>query len=545
MKHLSLWGLGLVLSFLGSAAMACVTPQELYLASDQRDAEHENFNKAFSCQALTNDTLEVALIALGRVGGEKAANRVLPYLSHDSAKVREAAVFALGIAGVPSMGEHLTSALKQEKAPTVKYQMALAIGNMGYSQAQQILTEIINQSEDSQEIRGALQGLINLSSFHSSRLGSFENLSSSQLYKALWQQETQLEASYLMARRNLMEMTQVNSALKELDKLPPMVQAKMVRALGNTQLNKVLPMLLTHIQKEHIGIRVNAIRGLADFPDNPAAMAGVLIALKQNDTVSQVTALQTLHNDWLDNDDVYQAVTKKLSSNNSWVQSEALMVLIRANKADGDTTQKWVNSTDPNLQRAAIAYFSKLQDEDQLQQLVKSDKAIIARGAQQALQPERETSGEPSNTPEELPDVDSIVLLNTTQGPITIQLYADTPYTSANFIRLVNDGYYDNSYFHRVIPDFVAQGGSNIGDGSGSVDYSIREELSYRSHLPGTVGMATLGKDTGGGQFFINTAPNLHLDSNYTIFGKVVEGMDNAMQLEQNDKVISAKIVAD
>lgn len=543
MKDLSLWGLGLVLSLLGSTALACVTPQELYYASDQRDTEHKTFERALNCENLSADKLEVTLIALGRVGGEKATNKVLPYLNHDNAQVRQAAAFALSIADVPSLGKAVVNALKTEKNSAVKYQLAFAIGNMGYPQAQSILTEIINESEDRLEIRGALQGLINLSSFHDSLIGSFESLDSSKLYDALLESETALEASYLMARRNLMEMTQVDRSLKQLDEFQPLVKAKMIRALANTQLNKVLPMLLTHIQQEDIGIRVNAIRGLANFPDNQAAMAGVLIALKQNDVISQVTALQTLNNNWLENDTVYQAVTNKLSSDNSWVQSEALMVLIRANKADGNTAKKWTNSSDSNLQRAAIAYFSKQNDKAMLQQLAESDKAIIARGAQQALKPEQEKPGKPSQTPTELSDVDSVVLLNTTKGPVTIQLFADTPYTSSNFVRLVNDGYYDNSYFHRVIPDFVAQGGSNIGDGSGSVGYSIREELSYRSHLPGTVGMATLGKDTGGGQFFINIAPNLHLDSNYTIFGEVIQGMENAMKLEQNDKVISAEVV--
>lgn len=543
MKHLGLWGLGLVLGLLGNAALACVTPQALYAAADKRDAEHETFNKALSCQTISTDDLEVLLIALGRVGGEKAATRVLPYLNHESAQVREAAAFALGIAAFPSMSETLVKALKQEKESSVKYRIAVAIGNLGHTEAQQVLTTIINQSEDSQEIRGALQGLVNLSSFHRSKLSSFENLDSSQLYKALWQPETQLEASYLMARRNLMEMTQVDLALKQLDALGPKAQAKMVRALANTELEKVLPMLLTHVQHENIGVRVNAIRGLANFPNNPAARAGALIALQQKDVMSQVTALQTLHNDWLESDNIHQTVNQKLSSENSWIQSEALMVLIRADKAEGKTAQKWVSSSDPNLQRAAIAYYSKLKDKKILQELAESDKAIIARGAQQALSPEQEAPGTPSKTPDELPELDAAVLLQTTKGPVTIKLFADTPYTSANFIRLINDGYYDNTYFHRVIPDFVAQGGSKIGDGSGSVGYRIREELSYRSHLPGTVGMATLGKDTGGGQFFINTAPNLHLDSNYTIFGEVVDGMENAMKLEQNDRVISAKII--
>ncbi|GAA4357898.1 peptidylprolyl isomerase [Kangiella marina] len=544
MKHLILWALGALFGLFSSISLACVTPAQLYQAADQRDAEHVNFNKALGCESLSADTLEVALIALGRVGGEVAMNKVLPYLTHEQAHVRQAAAFALGIGGVPTLGEHLVKALDSEIEPSVQYRMALAIGNMGYPKAQPVLTDIINQSDSPEKIRGALQGLVNLSSFHPSLIGSFEHLSSSQLIKALWDPKTQLEASYLMSRRNLMEMQQVDQVLQQLDTLEPRAQAKMIRALANTQLNKVLPMLLTHIQKENIGIRVSAIRGLANFKENPAALAGVLIALKQKDVMSQVTALQTMNNSWLEKDNVHSAVANQLNSDNTWVQYEAMMALIRGDKADRKIVTLWSKSDDPNLQRAAIAYFTKRKDHETLETLAKSDRAIIAKGAQQALNQKAETASSAAATPDRLPELHTVVL-NTTKGIIKLKLFEDTPYTSANFLKLVEEGYYDNSYFHRVIHDFVAQGGSNIGDGSGSVGYSIREELSYRSHLPGTVGMATLGKDTGGAQFFINTAPNLHLDSNYTIFGEVIEGMGVAMLLEQNDRVVKAEVLTD
>ncbi|MRX28605.1 peptidylprolyl isomerase [Kangiella sp. HZ709] len=135
-----------------------------------------------------------------------------------------------------------------------------------------------------------------------------------------------------------------------------------------------------------------------------------------------------------------------------------------------------------------------------------------------------------------------LLTLKTTQGDIVIRLFEDTPYTAANFIKLAQQGFYDKSYFHRVIPNFVAQGGGRFGDGSGSVGYSIREELNQRSHRYGTIGMATSGKDTGGGQFFINLAPNLHLDSNYTIFAEVIAGMEVALKLKQNDQVLVVEI---
>ena len=134
---------------------------------------------------------------------------------------------------------------------------------------------------------------------------------------------------------------------------------------------------------------------------------------------------------------------------------------------------------------------------------------------------------------------DKILRLKTTAGNIDIKLNKQAIFTAANFLELARKGYYDNSYFSRVIGNFVAQGGDTIGDGNGSSNLSIREEISYLSHKIGSVGMATSGKDTGDSQFFINTANNTHLDRNYTVFAEVIDGLNNALKLSNGDKIIS------
>lgn len=554
MKRLYLLGMGLVFATMSTAALACVHPNDIYYWADKRDAEHFKFEEALNCQDLSPEILEMTIISLGRIGGEKAISQVVPYLKHDNPTIRQAAAFALGIGKVPAAGEQIVNVLKAEKDPQVQYRQALALGNMGYVDAQKVLTQIINQSKSAQKVRGALQGLVILSAFHKDRVTSFDTIDMDKVIEHLENTETELEASYLMARQTIIQPQHIDRLLTLLPTLKAPSQANVIRGLANTKNKKVLPTLLSQLHNTDNGIRVNSIRGLANFPDNPVAIAGALEAINANETVnqetvSQVTVLQTIDPSWLNNDVLLKAVNSKLDSNNTWVQSEALQALIRGDKAEetGSVTEavatSWLVENDPNLQRAAIAHFVKQKDTKTLQKLATSDKKIIANGAKQALNPEPETAEEPNQTDDALPPLPAVVELMTTKGKITIELFADTPYTSTNFIDLVDSGFYDKSYFHRVIPNFVAQGGSDVGDGSGTVGYSIREELSYRSHLPGTVGMATLGKDTGGAQFFINIAPNLHLDSNYTIFGQVIEGMDVAMQLEQNDQVISAKTV--
>ncbi|MBI4405522.1 MAG: peptidylprolyl isomerase [Deltaproteobacteria bacterium] len=135
------------------------------------------------------------------------------------------------------------------------------------------------------------------------------------------------------------------------------------------------------------------------------------------------------------------------------------------------------------------------------------------------------------------------VIIKTNRGEIELQMQEQAPLNAVNFVRLVKKGFYDKKTFHRVVPNFVVQGGDPRGDGYGGPGYSVRDEVSSFSHQRGVVGMATAGKDTGGCQFFINLAPNLHLDGRYTAFGKVIRGMEVADRLEVGDQIINARVV--
>lgn len=117
----------------------------------------------------------------------------------------------------------------------------------------------------------------------------------------------------------------------------------------------------------------------------------------------------------------------------------------------------------------------------------------------------------------------------------------DAPNTVANFVKLSKDGYYDGLTFHRVIPNFVVQGGCPNGDGRGGPGYTIDCELDggNQYHDRGVLSMAHAGRNTGGSQFFIchsrdNTA---HLDGNHTCFGKVVEGLEVIDDIRQGDRI--------
>ena len=118
-------------------------------------------------------------------------------------------------------------------------------------------------------------------------------------------------------------------------------------------------------------------------------------------------------------------------------------------------------------------------------------------------------------------------VFDTNMGSFKVELYEDkAPVTTGNFIKLAESGFYDGIIFHRVIPDFMIQGGDPDGDGTGGPGYSIKDEFGpgLKHDSPGILSMANAGPNTGGSQFFITVAPASWLDGKHAIFGKVVEG---------------------
>jgi cyclophilin family peptidyl-prolyl cis-trans isomerase len=129
--------------------------------------------------------------------------------------------------------------------------------------------------------------------------------------------------------------------------------------------------------------------------------------------------------------------------------------------------------------------------------------------------------------------------INTVRGPIRIELFgSDAPLTVWNFLTLARSGFYRNTRFHRVVPNFVAQDGDPRGDGNGGPGYAIRDEMNPRRYERGAVGMALSGPDTGGSQYFITHSAQPHLDGHYTVFGRVARGYDVLDKIVQGDLIM-------
>ena len=135
--------------------------------------------------------------------------------------------------------------------------------------------------------------------------------------------------------------------------------------------------------------------------------------------------------------------------------------------------------------------------------------------------------------------------VETDKGTIELELYPEhAPKTVNNFVALAQDGFYDGVTFHRVIPNFMVQGGDPTGTGTGGPGYNFEDEVKGNPlrHETGVISMANAGPNTNGSQFFITHAPQPHLDGRHTVFGKVTGGQDVVDAIEQGDAIQKVKV---
>ena len=140
-----------------------------------------------------------------------------------------------------------------------------------------------------------------------------------------------------------------------------------------------------------------------------------------------------------------------------------------------------------------------------------------------------------------------LIYIVTSKGTINLELYPEhAPMTVNNFVFLAEQGFYDDVTFHRVIDNFVIQGGDPTGTGSGGPGYRFADETygNPLKHGTGYISMANAGPNTNGSQFFITHSPQPHLDGKHTVFGKVVDGMDVVNAIKQGDKMIQVTVTA-
>lgn len=333
---------------------------------------------------------------------------------------------------------------------------------------------------------------------------------------------------------------------------PAMLEAVGALAISNQRINlDLMPWLLNHVEddrKQEATAALNAwgrcwyvyrnmMAGYSYWTPTDTLFEGVLLrALKKHSKPDKLNpaAIKTIG----------AILSDQSFSNRNYVKPVSNALFVFAGENDIETMASLLES------------LGKMKRRDALQTVKKYlgyENKLVRRKAADAYS---QISGDPAPLPTTIvlpTKIDMtpfrdytknpVATLTTSKGTIEIELFlGETTFTVANFIRLIQQHFYDGLSFHRVIPNFVVQGGDPNGDGTGSPGYTIRSEFTPRSFERGIVGMASAGKDTEGSQFFIMHSHHPHLDGNYTPFGKVIKGMEVVDQIEVGDKIISASI---
>ncbi|MDQ7050769.1 MAG: peptidylprolyl isomerase [Enterobacterales bacterium] len=530
---------------------------------DQRQLDHKLFQSALSQS--DSQLQEIALQGLGRIGGAEILPLVKPFLVNPNPKLRQMSAFALGISLQPEVAEALWQALATEKNSMVKQELYLAIGNLGGKNLAQRMVKPFFKETDPLVQAKMLNALSIAITMHKN-VRSDMNMKNKQkdivfadLLKLMEKDDAlTYHIAYFLARIKGIQ-SQISPA--QLQRFTYLIKTtnnkKMIaRLVGKVTKRKhlanrrLLSWLIEQSESKDVPLACEAIKAMSSLLYIPQAKIQLgKLHISTSPVIAQ-TALETLAQSPLGGSKIMKLLKKQLKSKRPGMVVEAMAGLIkRQDREDMSWAVKIMAHPDPYVK---LHFIQLVADKDfegfknVISNLSHDKDPRVSHFAKRLL--EKKQNNKPSsfdNTSidQALASRGKKILFHTHAGDFIMQMNDQAIYTTANFIRLVKKGFYNHSYFIRVIGNFVAQGGDPIGDGNGSSGELIREEISYLSHLTGTVGMATSGKDTGDSQFFININDNTHLDRRYTVFAKVIEGMDVVYQLANGDQIISAKIV--
>ena len=274
----------------------------------------------------------------------------------------------------------------------------------------------------------------------------------------------------------------------------------------------------------------DVLRSLAAF--KPADLAAVLRnQLKESDVIVRATAAEligTLPADEQNGNALIAALSVALADSDLNDAALAILDALAKQRSANDAIKSALRSRDYLIRRRAVALlkengvgdFSKEIGFVETQNKLSDYRRAVLRFSK-AVQ----------------------AIVTTSRGSFTLRLLAEqAPLNVDNFIQLSRKGYFNGIAFHRVVPNFVIQGGDPRGDGNGGPGYQIRCEINQESYERGTVGMALSGKDTGGSQWFVTHSPQPHLDGGYTVFGRVIAGMDVVDSITRGDVISSITV---
>jgi cyclophilin family peptidyl-prolyl cis-trans isomerase/HEAT repeat protein len=510
------------------------------------------------------------------------------YLAHSDHRVREGACYALWRAGAKSSSNDLAGIARNDPVRTVRIAALYSLVRLGIKDPFDIYAQFLPDSDpfvrstaingiglakdDSKTFLVAVglndkdnnvvaQAIMSLASIGSPKAieylkNEYDNESDEKLKILMLESFAKLKSDAI-----------AEAAHRDIDSLEsPNIKAAGIIYLAKIDGAEVLPLIDTLEQLKNRSVNVGIVRALgaiggenvkprlnAFFKDSlPDVRAAAFEELIKNDAVN----LDYYINAALNDTDFVVASTAvdKIGELKAHLYLGRLLAFMK----NGE-------KTDPDLKRSIItaaAVFLDSTDVDSLAEDIvfhglQDKEYVVSRDAANVYRKKLGIDKSAYvNKPEGLLNKREIknfitryaknpkALISTDKGDIEIELYPDTaPLTVYNFIKLAREQFYDGLNFHRVVPGFVIQGGDPRGDGSGGPGYYIRCEYSDKPFDRGAVGIATSGKDTGGSQFFIMLGKAPHLDARYTLFGKVLKGMETVDKIVKGDKIKAIQII--
>lgn len=461
-----------------------------------------------------------AVYALEKVESPRVVEKVLPFLGHEHAAVRAHAARTLG---------------KQESKKSVR-----ALTSLLSDRKEQVLIQTINalktilEDEHDPKVVEPLGNLATKHASHHVRRAAVEALSANAhksakdylAQSALDRNPGIRAASYIGLSRSLGKNALIflPSGLKDSDRI---VRAAAIEAHGVTREEKKLDVMTDALSSDTDPmIRSAAVRGLSHHKYDPASPA-LLAALNDDDWVVATEAVTALGD--IGDEKAIPSLIDRFNMRSDRVDNdvriEILDVLnnLKAKEAEALAVSA-LEDSDKRIRVSALTLLETLEVEP-LPEL-KSDRFFYERDFDLSRKADLA-----------LPFGKRTAKINCDHGTVEIELFGDAAtQTAATFIKLAESGFYNNLNFHRVVPDFVVQGGCPRGDGWGDPGYNIRSEFNAHPYDRGFVGIAHSGKDTGGSQFFITHSPQPRLNGRYTIFGRVTKGMEAVDAIRQGDK---------
>jgi peptidylprolyl isomerase len=453
--------------------------------------------------------------ALGRLGDARALRPLLPFLIDGEWRVRVETCEALGRIGDAAALESLMASAV-DPIHHVREAAVTALGKIGDSRATDALLTALGDTSTGVR-RAAATALGRVASAGDDTPGD----------------DAGGDATARTAR--------VDAALQDaVDQAPAAVAAAALGALAARRGVAVLDLLIEHTLIGYPSpVRIAATAALGELGE-PAALGTLVALLEDPDPVIATVAASALGE--LGDDAAQWSLLSAYDAHTGFEDFDVRLAAVEALGRIGDrrarpTLHDAVLDRDPRLRELALASL------DSVRTRAPADSVTVWARQDSVVRAMPPASGGPrlGDAPGDFPLVAAITTVRrlrlvTSRGAIELELLPEwAPMTVESFVRLAEAGFYADGVFHRVVPDFVVQGGCPRHDGWGGPGYALRSEWNPLRFGIGTVGMAHAGRDTGGSQFFITHSPQPHLDGRYTVFARVVSGMSVVDAIDQGD----------